>query len=56
MKIKKILLAIVISSLWLTACTIGENQVEENKDDLPPSMTGLINVQWKEYEMEAGNY
>jgi hypothetical protein len=55
---KNVFFAIVIASLWLTGCTIGtagtSNQMEE--DDFPPSMTGLINVQGKEYEMEAGNY
>lgn len=58
MKVKNAFFAIVIASLWLTGCTIGttgtSNQMEEN--DFPPSMTGLINVQGKEYEMEAGNY
>lgn len=57
---KNILFALVIALLWLTGCTIGttgtNNQIEENEDDFPPSMTGLINVQGKEYEMKAGNY
>jgi hypothetical protein len=58
--VKKLLFSIVIASLWLTGCTIGtvgtNNQMEENEEDFPPSMTGIINVQGKEYEMEAGNY
>lgn len=60
MKIKNIFFAIVISSFWITGCTIGtdgkDKQVEESKNDFPPSMTGLINVNGKEYEMKAGNY
>jgi hypothetical protein len=60
LKIKNIFFVIVISSLCLTGCTIGTvrtaNQVKENKDDFPPSMTGLINVKGKEYAMKAGNY
>ncbi|RZT23620.1 hypothetical protein [Fictibacillus sp. BK138] len=60
MKVKNVFFAIVIASLWLTGCTIGttgtNNQIEENEDDFPPSMTGLINVQGKEYKIEAGNY
>lgn len=30
--------------------------MEQNKYDFPPSMTGLINVNEKEYDMKAGNY
>lgn len=60
MKINNIIFAIIFSSLLLTGCTIGtvrtDNQVENNKDDFPPSMTGLINVKGKEFSMKAGNY
>jgi hypothetical protein len=60
LKVKKLFLAIIFVSFWLTGCTIGttgtNNQMEENEEDFPPSMMGLINVQGKEYEMEAGNY
>lgn len=60
MKVKNVFFAIVIASLWLTGCTIStvgtNNQTEGNEEDFPPSMTGLINVQGKEYEMKAGNY
>lgn len=60
MKVKNVFFAIIIASLWLTGCTIGTtgtvNQMEESEEDFPPSMTGLINVQGKEYEMKAGNY
>jgi hypothetical protein len=60
LKINNIIFAIIFSSLLLTGCTIGtvrtDNQVENNKDDFPPSMTGLINVKGKEFSMKAGNY
>lgn len=60
LKIKKLFFTIVISSLWITGCTNGigemDNKVAENKNDFPPSMTAMINVQEKEYEIEAGNY
>jgi hypothetical protein len=60
LKVKNVFFAIVIASILLTGCTIGtagtNNQIEENEADFPPSMTGLINVQGKEYEMKAGNY
>lgn len=43
-----------------TGCTNGtdemDNEVEENQNDFPPTMVGLINVNGKEYEMKSGNY
>lgn len=54
LKIVHIFFTMVFSILWLTGCSYGE--VEENGYDFPPSMTGSINVNDKEYEMVVGNY
>ena len=57
---KNLFFAIIFFSFLITGCTNGkeemDNEVEENQNDFPPSMTGMINVNGKEYEMETGNY
>ncbi|QFF99241.1 hypothetical protein PB01_10580 [Psychrobacillus glaciei] len=51
---------LVFSTLWITGCSNGSDEknkkVEGSKNEFPPSMTGSINVNDKEYEMVVGNY
>lgn len=56
MKVKNRLVALIISLLVLTGCTLNTLGEDKQLDEFPPSMTGFVHVKEKKYEMQAGNY
>ncbi|MFJ7668702.1 hypothetical protein ACIQXI_16515 [Lysinibacillus sp. NPDC097195] len=56
---KKVFLLMSIFALFLAGCSnVNKNslEVEDNKENFPPSMTGWVHVDGKKYEIEAGGY
>lgn len=59
MKIKRLFIAVMVFSLFLiTSCSteVDKNGVGNENEEFPPSMTGNILVNGKEYHMEEGGY
>jgi hypothetical protein len=57
LKIRTLFFAIMIFSLFLITCC--SNEVGKNRDEneeFPPSMTGYILINGKQYRMEEGGY
>lgn len=59
MKLNSLIFAVVLLLFLLTGCASGPAEVvngaEEPSSDFPPSMTGMVIVEGKTYEMEKGN-